>query len=116
MPRMMSKERPKGSQIASSDYARSVLSLIEGLEAWGEQPWTEDDRDALVSELETVRDEEQDKFDNLPEGFQMGDIGQQIEQRISDLDDWIGELESIDFEDYANETPLEQALASAVSV
>lgn len=119
--KQMSKERPMPSQYASSDYARSVLTLVEGLEAWGEDPWTEDDRDALVSDLETIRDEEQDKFDNMPEGLQQGDIGQLLEQRVSDLDEWINELESIDFPEEdeveaANQTPLEQALSSAVMV
>lgn len=115
-----SKERPKPSQVASSDYARSVLSLVEGLEAWGKDPWTADDRDSLVSELEQIRDEEQDKLDNLPEGLQQGDTGMMLEQRVSDLDEWISELESLEFaedNDYGEEeTPLEQALSSSVSV
>lgn len=117
-PRQLSKERPKQSQTASSEYARSVYNLVEQLEAWSGD-FTEDDRDQLVSDIEGIRDEEQSKFDNLPEGFQQGDTGQQIEQRIADLDEWISELESIDFpeegeEEKDSETPLEKALASAV--
>lgn len=114
-PRQMSKERPKPSQIASSEYERSVLSLVEGLEE--SVDWDEGDRDQLVSELEAIRDEEQDKFDNLPEGFQTGDTGVKIEERISALDEWISELESIDFDaDNEDETPFEKAVNSAIGV
>lgn len=118
-PRQMSKERPKGSQIASSDYARSVLSLIEGLEEIEKQDvsWTSDDRDSLVSDLEQIRDEEQEKFDNLPEGFQMGDVGQRLEEHVGDLDGWIDELNGIEFdEDGENEEALEKALETYVGV
>lgn len=121
MGKRMSKERPKGSQVASSDYARGVLAAVEALEEWSQSgdPWTESERDDLVSEIEQIRDEEQDKFDNLPEGFQQGDTGIMIEQRVSDLDEWINELEGLEFDEenkYESETPLEQALASSPSV
>jgi vacuolar-type H+-ATPase subunit I/STV1 len=41
--------------------------------------------DELQSELETVRDEEQEYFDNMPENLQQGDKGQNAEQAASDL-------------------------------
>lgn len=113
-PRQMSKERPKPSQVASSEYERSLLSLTENLAECDESEWGEEDRDNLISELEQIRDEEQNKFDNMPEGFQQGDTGVQIEEHISTLDEWITELESIDFEEEnPDETPLSQALSSA---
>lgn len=39
--------------------------------------------------LATVRDEEQEAFDNLPEGIQMSERGETMEQYISDLDAFI---------------------------
>lgn len=39
--------------------------------------------------LATVRDEEQEAFDNLPEGIQMSERGETMEQYISDLDEII---------------------------
>ena len=124
-PKQMSKEKPKPSQVASSDYERGVLSAIESLETW-QGPWEESDRDDLVSELEALMEEEQSKLDNMPEGLQQGDTGQLIQSRIDDLDNWIGELSIIEFpEDDGEEedekkvgveTPLEQALAAAPGV
>lgn len=113
-PRQMSKERPKPSQVAASEYERTLLSIVEQLGECDESFWGEEDRDNLVSELEQLRDAEQEKFDNMPEGFQQGDTGVAIEEHVSALDEWISELESIDFEEEnPNETPLEQALSSA---
>jgi len=39
-----------------------------------------------ISEFETLRDELQDWYDNLPEGFQNGDKGDQLQEAISALD------------------------------
>lgn len=119
--KQMSKHKPPHSQTASSEYARSVWSLLEGLEAW-EGDWAESDKDDLVGALEEIRDNEQDKFDNMPEGLQQGDTGQTIEQNVESLDEWISELQSIEFPEEGeevkegDETPLEKALASAINV
>lgn len=112
--RRLSKTKPKPSEVASSEYERTLLALVENLNESDGSSWGEDDRDDLVSQLEDLRDAEQGKFDNMPEGFQQGDVGMQIEEHISTLDDWIGELQNIDFEEETpNETPLEQALSTA---
>lgn len=112
-PRLMSLTKPKPSQIASNDYDSTGLALVEGLQEWGDEPWTEEDRDELVSELETLRDEQQDSYDNLPQGLQQGDVGVMLEERVSALDEWIGELEGISFEDESI-NPLEEAMSTSV--
>lgn len=42
---------------------------------------------SLVSELDSMKDEEQEKFDNLPEGIQDSERGERI-QEAADLLDW----------------------------
>lgn len=58
------------------------------------------DRRKQISEaksiLESVRDDEQSAFDNLPEGLQQSERGQAMEQNVSYLDDAISSLESIE--------------------
>lgn len=49
-----------------------------------------------VGDLEQLKDDTQDKFDNMPEGLQSGDTGQTLEQRVSDLEEYIGELQGIE--------------------
>lgn len=45
--------------------------------------------------LEIVRDEEQDAFDNIPEGIQSSERGQKMEAAISSMDDAINDIENI---------------------
>jgi hypothetical protein len=44
--------------------------------------------------LENVAGEEQDAFDNLPEGLQQAERGQAMEEAVSALNDAEGELEN----------------------
>lgn len=44
--------------------------------------------------IESVKDGEQDKFDNLSEGLQQTENGQKFEEIVSVLDDALNELES----------------------
>ena len=63
----------------------------------------------VISEtLETLRDEEQDAFDNLPEGLQNSERGQDMEATIVYMDDALGTLE-----DFSNidEDLFDQAIA-----
>lgn len=48
-----------------------------------------------MSELEYVRDEEQEAFDNLPESLQYSDRGSEMEDGISEIDDIYNDLEDI---------------------
>lgn len=45
-------------------------------------------------DLETIRGEEQDYYDNMPESIQGGDKGQKAEEVISELEDALSALES----------------------
>lgn len=50
-------------------------------------------KDKLVEKLESVRDEEQEAYDNLPESLQYGEKGESMEECISAIEDAISELE-----------------------
>ena len=40
--------------------------------------------------------DEQDSFDNLPEGFQEGEKGERMEENISELDGAINDIENLE--------------------
>jgi DNA repair ATPase RecN len=47
--------------------------------------------------VERIKDEEQDKFDNLSEGLQQSDKGEKFEDNVSTLDEVLSQLdEAID--------------------
>lgn len=41
----------------------------------------------LMAEIEAIRDEEQEAYDNLPEGIQMSERGEAMDTAIYNLDD-----------------------------
>ncbi len=45
--------------------------------------------------LENVKDDEQEAFDNMPEGLQMSDRGSDMEQNVEALDEIINKLDEI---------------------
>lgn len=55
---------------------------------------------ALIQEakelMESIRDTQQEKYDNLPEGFLSGSRAEAIEERISAFEDICDNLESAD--------------------
>ena len=58
----------------------------------------------IQSDLECIRDEEQEAFDNLPESIQCAERGERMEEYISSLDealDYVGyAVDSLDEENY----------------
>lgn len=51
--------------------------------------------DILLDTLTDIRDEEQEAFDNMPEGLQDSERGQDIQDAIGTLDSSVDELGSI---------------------
>lgn len=49
--------------------------------------------------IEAVRDEEQDSFDNLPEGLQEAEKGEKMNEAVYQLEDACNQLELIDFDE-----------------
>jgi hypothetical protein len=76
----MNKERRK----AISD----LISALQGI-----------DLTSIKDQAETIRDEEQEYLDNMPDSFKEGDKGQTAENAISALDDAISALEQIDLDE-----------------
>ncbi len=46
--------------------------------------------------LETVRDEEQEAYDNLPENLQESERGQKMEEAVDTLDTAVSDLENVE--------------------
>ena len=45
---------------------------------------------------ELVKDEEQECYDNLPEGLQNAERGEQMQENVDNLEEFIGYLEEVD--------------------
>jgi hypothetical protein len=73
----------------------AIMDRIENLNALALA--LNDDREAIIADLETARDEEQEAFDNLPEGLQAAERGQDMEAAISELENALSELGQLDY-------------------
>ena len=62
----------------------------------------------LSGELETINDEEQDAYDNMPEGLQSGDKGYAAQSAINAMDSALSTLS--DFEDLGDK--LDEVISS----
>ena len=81
----------KASQLTSSAFKSGWLGAQEEWEASDRGP------DAARSLAEAIRDvgqEAQDGYDNMPEGLQMGDTGQLLENRASEAESRADDIES----------------------
>jgi hypothetical protein len=76
----VNKDRRKEIQAIATRITEELAPLIE----------------ELTEALGTIRDEEQEYFDNMPESFQMGDKGTTAEEAISNLENAISGLEDLD--------------------
>lgn len=86
----------EGWEVTTSAYQLQVGRIV--------YKWEEDyaiDADGvsnIISDLEEIRDEVQERLDNMPYQLQEADTGMILQERIDALDSAISELESIDVE------------------
>lgn len=97
--RTETKVYPKPSQLTGSGFLSSVYSIGEDIPDTFEditqlESWVEETK----STLEEIRDETQDKLDNMPYQLQEAPTGEILSNRIESLDEWISDLESVDIE------------------
>ncbi len=78
----MNKQRRKAIQAVKDRFANEVQPLL----------------DAIKGEIEAIRDEEQDAWDNLPESMQYGDKGDRIQEAIDALEEAADECDDFDFD------------------
>ncbi|ACB28235.1 hypothetical protein [Methylobacterium radiotolerans] len=57
---------------------------------------------SIREEVETIRDEEQEYFDNMPEGLANSERGEKAENAIDQLNQVIDDLESLGENDFAH--------------
>lgn len=84
---------PRPSQLTTSEFLGTIGDI--GLE-FDELAHDDGLPDSLREIAERIREcgqEQQDKYDNMPEGLQQGDTGQLLEERASGCDEWASNIE-----------------------
>lgn len=98
--KQVSKAKPKPSQLEGSAFLSTLMEIGERFD--DPQCETPEDLQSLVEDavgdLNSLSDETQGSFDNMPEGLQQGETGQLLESRVESLSGLIGELEGLDYD------------------
>lgn len=85
-----SKDRPSRSQLTQSEFLSALYGIEDGDMASAQTP---EDFNAIAEALRELGQEQQEKYDNMPEGLQQGDTGQMLEERASNCESWADEIE-----------------------
>jgi hypothetical protein len=86
-----SKERPSRSQLTQSEFLSTLYDIEDGSMSEAHTP--EDFRE-VAEALRELGQEQQEKYDNMPDGLQQGDTGQMLEERASGCDSWADEIDT----------------------
>ncbi len=107
--KMRSKIRPKQSQLTQSEFLSRYYSIQESIEGFTVES-VQSDTEFMIGELEDMRDECQEKLDNMPDHLRdCSSSGETLSERIDGFEGWISELENIDW-DRLNDNELEEAV------
>lgn len=112
-PSYISLTPPRRSQLTQSSFLGQLYDLEDRIgEISADSPEDlQSERDDIVSELESLRDETQSSFDNMPEGLQQGDTGQLLEERVNAVEEAISEFEGVELDyDEPDDSELESEL------
>jgi hypothetical protein len=82
--------RPKRWELTSSDFYSQLWQIEdERFNAVCDH----DDLRSIAEDVRALGEEQQEKFDNMPEGLQQGDTGQQVEARANGCEEWADAIE-----------------------
>lgn len=121
-----SKHYPRPSELTQSKMSGAYAAIEQADDALGEERKNGNAEDiesileTCAEEIEGVRDEYQESLDNMPENFQQGQTGEEIQEKIETLEgfadslrDVVIELPDEDAEDDEKEKAVEDAFENA---
>lgn len=94
-------------EVTTSHYQLVVGEIVH---KWADNYGiSEDAIDNMVSDLQDIVSELEDKLSNMPEGLQEGDVGQLLQERIDTLEDVISNLGALDIDSMKEDVATEFA-------
>lgn len=99
--KQISLTAPKPQQLTRSEYDRQLLDFADRLGAvsgFTEPLDLAEEVQSLIDDIGALRDEQEEKKSNMPEGLQEGPTGELLQERYDNLDSAVSELEGIDMD------------------
>lgn len=95
---------PKGSQLTQSSFYSTLRSAEESISDASDEDLATAIADA-ISDLESLRDEQEGNLQNMPEALQSGPTGELLQNRVDEVQSLIDELEGINTDEFAEPEP-----------
>jgi hypothetical protein len=94
----ISKTAPRRSQLTNSGFLSTYYDLVDNVRNYfTDRDDVQGDLDSYISEIESLRDEQQSSLENMPEHLQENSAsGETLRERIDSLENWINELQGVD--------------------
>lgn len=89
---LKSKTYPRPSQLTENAFYQPLFQLIEGLEDLGDNA-SADDLQTFAQDIQSLGEEQREKFDNMPEGLQQGSTGETLDERANNCEEWASSIE-----------------------
>lgn len=94
----VSKTAPRQSQLTQSDYLSRVYSMLEYIEDMNTETDFESAKDELLNLAEELRDEQDEKLNNMPDQLQDSETGELLRERYDALENFHTELDNIEID------------------
>jgi molecular chaperone DnaK (HSP70) len=95
-PRKISKTPPKPSQLTQSEFLQAIYGIQEEIDSMKTDAMILGQLDTIKEEIESLRDETEDKLNNVPDNLQNSQTAELLQSRVDSLQEWIDNLEGID--------------------
>lgn len=93
--------KPSRSQMTTSDFLSTMYGIEDGSIAkltLGDMEDARSSVEAIVGELEQLRDETEERHGNMPDQLQEAPTGELLQGRVDSVQEMIDELEAVDVE------------------
>ena len=95
--------QPKPADLTQSAYFQELYDIQAFIFTGGTAEDLTAEKDDIVDRLSTLRDEQEEKRDNMPEQLQDSEVGELLQQRYDELDEAVSSLEAVDIVDPVEE-------------
>lgn len=98
--KQISKQHPRRSQyMTQSEHLGNIYDIEDQLHEMKAEDLVDGCLDDMLADIESVRDNCQERLDNMPEQLQEAPTGQILQDYIDNLESWQSELEGVDLSD-----------------
>lgn len=96
--KQVSKTRPRNSQLTQSDFLCRTYQMAEQIEDLSFGVDFQEFKDSLLSDIEEIRDEQEEKKDNMPERLQESPTAELLQERYDTMDEFYTNVDNIDID------------------